>query len=63
MHNLQEAVSEEVSDALKNMGHNVSSTRGIGNAHGLTIEYGPDGAPNRFTGGADSRGSGQAKGL
>jgi gamma-glutamyltranspeptidase/glutathione hydrolase len=60
---VEEAVSAVVSDALKNMGHNVSSTRGIGNAHGLTIEYGPDGAPNRFTGGADSRGSGQAKGL
>ncbi|MGB3681392.1 MAG: gamma-glutamyltransferase [Rubrobacteraceae bacterium] len=36
---------------------------GLGNAHGLAIEYGPDGKPVRFTGGADPRSAGLAVGF
>ena len=37
---------------------------GLGNAHGLTIEYGPRSRrPVRFTGGADPRGEGIAIGY
>ena len=38
---------------------------GLGNAHGLTIEYGPGeaGEPDRFTGGADPRAGGVATGY
>src|ERR671916_268149 len=38
---------------------------GLGNAHGLTIEYGPGeaGEPGRFTGGADPRARGVATGY
>ena len=38
---------------------------GLGNAHGLTIEYGPGeaGEPDRFTGGADPRAGGVANGY
>ena len=36
---------------------------GLGNAHGLTIEYDDDGEPIRFTGGADPRGGGIAVGF
>lgn len=35
---------------------------GMGNAHGLTIEYDSEGRPNRFTGGADPRALGVAAG-
>ena len=37
--------------------------RGLGNAHGLTIAYDPEGNPVRFTGGADPRGEGAAIGY
>ena len=38
---------------------------GLGNAHGLTVEYGPGkaGEPTRFTGGADPRAKGIAIGY
>jgi gamma-glutamyltranspeptidase / glutathione hydrolase len=36
---------------------------GLGNAHGLTVEYGREGRPNRFTGGADPRATGVATGY
>ena len=36
---------------------------GMGNAHGLTIEYGEGGRPIRFTGGADPRAEGVAAGF
>ena len=36
---------------------------GLGNAHGLTIEYDDSGEPDRFTGGADPRGGGVAVGF
>jgi gamma-glutamyltranspeptidase/glutathione hydrolase len=63
---LEEGISSRVIERLKAVGHNVTVIEGpggLGNAHGLTIEYGEDGKPVRFTGGADPRGNGVAKGL
>lgn len=49
---------------LEALGHNVYVDEfGFGNAHGLTIEYGREGNPSRFTGGADPRGEGEAAGY
>jgi gamma-glutamyltranspeptidase len=51
---------------LEALGHDVYMDEyGFGNAHALTIEYGPGGAggPIRFTGGADPRGEGSAEGY
>lgn len=56
------AVPDSVAQGLMDLGHHVRIVPGIGNAHGLTVEYGPEGAPVRFTGGADPRGAGLAKG-
>jgi gamma-glutamyltranspeptidase/glutathione hydrolase len=60
-------VEEEMSIAVRNelaaMGHRVYAEPEIGNAHALTIEYGPEGNPVRFTGGADPRGEGTAIGY
>ena len=53
-----------VQGELEALGHNVYVDElGFGNAHGLAIEYGREGRPNRFTGGADPRGEGQAEGV
>jgi gamma-glutamyltranspeptidase/glutathione hydrolase len=60
---VEREISAEIRDALAAMGHKVFETGGLGNAHGLTIEYGPDGKPIRFLGGSDPRGSGLAKGY
>ena len=46
----------------RNSDSNVIARRESASAHGLTIEYGPDGKPARFTGGSDPRGEGLAKG-
>jgi gamma-glutamyltranspeptidase/glutathione hydrolase len=60
---LEPALRTTVGDALASRGHNVETLEAIGNAHGLTIEYDSWGRPARFTGGADPRGTGLAKGL
>jgi len=60
---VERQISAEMRDALAAMGHMVFESGGLGNAHGLTIEYGPDGKPTRFLGGSDPRGSGLAKGY
>jgi gamma-glutamyltranspeptidase / glutathione hydrolase len=52
-----------VRSGLSAMGHNVYEEPELGNAHGLMIEYGPDGKPVRFTGAADPRGGGAAIGY
>jgi gamma-glutamyltranspeptidase / glutathione hydrolase len=53
-----------VQGELEALGHDVYVDEfGFGNAHGLTIEYGQEGRPERFTGGADPRGEGAAAGL
>ncbi len=60
---IEEGVPADVRDALAALGHHVETARALGNAHGLTIEYGPDGRPVRFRGAADPRGSGAARGY
>ena len=59
---LEEALPEGVMTALAEQGHHITRSRALGNAHGLTVEWGPDGSPRGFTGGADPRGTGLAKG-
>jgi gamma-glutamyltranspeptidase/glutathione hydrolase len=57
-------IPTDVVAELEALGHNVYVDEfGFGNAHGLAIEYGREGKPNRFTGGADPRGEGAASGL
>ena len=56
-------IAEAVREDLKRMGHQIRESRGLGNAHGLMIEYDSRGKPVRFTGGADPRGRGVAKGF
>lgn len=61
---VEPGIPASVRGELEALGHNVYvDDLGFGNAHGLTIEYGRDGDPNRFTGGADPRGEGAASGL
>jgi len=60
---VEEGVGRAVIDKLSAWGHNLREGRGLGNAHGLTIEYGPDGKPSKFFGAADPRGRGVAAGL
>ncbi len=59
---VEEDVSPGVMEALRQKGHSVIRTNALGNAHGLLIEWGSDGRPVRFLGGADPRGAGMAKG-
>ncbi len=63
---LEGGINSEVIERLKAVGHNITLIKGpggLGNAHGLTIEYGKDGKPVKFAGGADPRGNGLAKGT
>ena len=61
---VEAGVPPSVRSELAALGHNVRvDERGLGNAHGLTIEYDSEGRPNRFTGGADPRGAGSAAGY
>ncbi len=60
---VEEGVDEAVRSALATMGHQLEVVGGLGNAHGLAIEYDDKGNPVRFTGGADPRGEGVAKGI
>ncbi len=60
---VEEAIPPAVRDALTAMGHHVRAVRALGNAHGLTIAYGPGGKPAGFAGGADPRGAGEARGY
>ncbi len=60
---VEDKISEAARKELAAMGHRITVARGLGNAHGLTIDYDAQGKPARFTGGADPRGEGQAKGL
>jgi gamma-glutamyltranspeptidase/glutathione hydrolase len=59
---VERAIPESVINALKSRGHSIRAVRGIGNAHGLTIEYGAEGRPARFFGVSDPREDGQAAG-
>jgi gamma-glutamyltranspeptidase/glutathione hydrolase len=60
---VEPGISASVRGELQAMGHAVYVEPELGNAHVLTIEYGPDGDPVRFTGGADPRGEGAAVGY
>ncbi len=55
-------VSEGVRGELERRGHGIRMRAAIGNAHGLTIVWGDVGTPVSFTGGADPRGIGLARG-
>jgi gamma-glutamyltranspeptidase / glutathione hydrolase len=56
-------IPQSTRNALSALGHNVRvDEQGLGNAHGLTIEYDSAGKPVQFTGGADPRGEGAAAG-
>lgn len=59
---VEEKIPPAVREELTTVGHEVE-IRDIGNAHGLTIEYGTDGKPVRFAGGTDPRGAGSARGI
>jgi len=58
---VEEGIDAAVVAELEARGHNVGRST-LGNAHGLSIEYGPDGRPVAFAGAADRRGSGLAQG-
>jgi gamma-glutamyltranspeptidase/glutathione hydrolase len=60
---VEPGIPASVRNQLSAMGHKVYVEPELGNAHGLTIEYGPDGNPVRFTGGSDPRGEGAAIGY
>jgi gamma-glutamyltranspeptidase / glutathione hydrolase len=60
---VEEGIPIPVREELEAMGHPVYVEPELGNAHALTIKYGPEGEPVRFTGGADPRGEGAAIGY
>jgi gamma-glutamyltranspeptidase/glutathione hydrolase len=60
---VERGISNRVRRRLEEMGHNVSGSGGLGNIHALTIEYDTEGEPVRFTGAADPRGVGLARGY
>jgi gamma-glutamyltranspeptidase/glutathione hydrolase len=59
---VERGIAESVMEELRSRGHAIRAVPGVGNAHGLVLEYGPDGQPVRFLGGADPRGHGLAAG-
>ena len=54
-------LAEPLRKSLEARGHAVRVAE-IGRLHGLTVEWGPNGKPRRFTGAPDPRGVGAAKG-
>jgi gamma-glutamyltranspeptidase/glutathione hydrolase len=63
---VEEGIQEKVIKVLISLGHKLRvlrKSRGLTNAHGLTIEYDKEGKPVRFTGASDPRGRGLAQGL
>jgi gamma-glutamyltranspeptidase/glutathione hydrolase len=59
---VENGIPDDVFQGLATMGHQLRRTGGLGDAHGLMIEWGPDGIPIGFAGGSDPRGGGVAKG-
>jgi len=62
---VEEGINKEVLERLKTLGHKLRVLKkpgGIGNAHGLAIEYDAEGNPLRFLGGTDPRGERKAAG-
>jgi gamma-glutamyltranspeptidase/glutathione hydrolase len=60
---VEEGIPLSVRSELEAMGHPIYVEPELGNAHALTIEYGPEGEPVRFAGAADPRGEGAAIGY
>lgn len=60
---VEESMPLAVRTALEARGHKLRVVRGLGNAHALTIDYDAGGRVTGFTGGADPRGTGLAKGY
>ncbi len=60
---IETGIPEDVFAALAARGHHVEWTHGLGLAHALTIEYKRGSRPVRFTGAADPRGAGLARGY
>jgi len=60
---LEDGIDGAVVRALRSYGHNIRTGGGLGLAHALTIEYNRRGVPVRFSGAADPRGPGLAKGY
>lgn len=58
---VENGISQEVAQALEAMGHHVRRGWGLGNAHGIMVEWGTEG-PVSFMGGSDPRGEGSAGG-
>ncbi len=56
-------IKASVREELKNMGHKIKIVDGLGNAHGLAIEYDAKGRLSRFRGASDPRGKGLAQGY
>ena len=59
---VEEAIPAAVRAGLEAKGHKLRVVRALGNAHALALEYDARGRVRRFTGAADSRGAGRAKG-
>jgi gamma-glutamyltranspeptidase/glutathione hydrolase len=59
---VERTIPADVRADLERRGHRLRETGGIGDVHGLTVEWSPDGRPSRFTGGSDPRGAGTAAG-
>ena len=60
---VEEGIPAAVREELIRMGHKIRVMAGIGNAHGLAIEYDAAHKLMRFTGAADPRGVGKAIGY
>lgn len=60
---VEDRIPEAVRRELAARGHKIEVEQRLGNAHGLTVEYDPNGRPVRFTGAADPRGIGLARGY
>lgn len=56
-------IDENVRRGLEARGHRLRIVGGLGNAHALTIDYDAGGRVRGFTGAADPRGAGLARGL
>ncbi|HET9928250.1 MAG TPA: gamma-glutamyltransferase [Rubrobacter sp.] len=61
---VEQGIPQYVGADLSALGHDlIPAEYPLGNAHALTIEYGPGGETTRFTGAADPRGGGSAAGY
>jgi gamma-glutamyltranspeptidase len=58
---VEAGIPEAVREALEARGHRLRLSYGLGDAHALSIAYGRDGRPVRFSGASDPRGAGLAK--